>query len=461
MLGQVLSSQAWGRVSDHYGRRFPLVVGLVVSGFMMLGFGLSTNLWLSVFFRFMHGLFSGNVHIAKTVIADVTDKTNMAKGFSFVAATFSIGFMVGPVIGSFFYDPANSSFFRSLGVSKDGVFSRKPALLMGIAVLLYSLVSAALCVVVLQESNVNAHPLPDKMKMCFPFMYYPSKRFEKPPPPEQEEIQDAPQNEQTNTGDAKADSAKKDEDASEQSSDHREEEEEEEHSEQVVIAEEHKESFGYKEAFQLKNTRYMLLQYMIVCAADMVMRECFPLMATATVAAGCLGYSKNKIAIVLLINSIPTLISNIFFSYFSKKYVNQMELFRVGAGGAAVLIFLLTLTPYVPTGYFSLFLVTLCSSAAAFFPPFCYSINNMCTAKAAPAEHVGSLMGINQSCGSIMRAIVPVLASVLFAWSISGNHIFPFNHAFVFVLSSLLYVFVFYRSYAIATRDDMTLEMSL
>ncbi|XQJ31215.1 Major Facilitator Superfamily/Sugar (and other) transporter, putative [Leishmania guyanensis] len=61
MLGQVVSSRMWGWVSDKYGRRFPLISGLFTSGFMMLGFGLSTSVWMCGIFRFMHGLFNGNV----------------------------------------------------------------------------------------------------------------------------------------------------------------------------------------------------------------------------------------------------------------------------------------------------------------------------------------------------------------------------------------------------------------
>ncbi|CAM43489.1 conserved hypothetical protein [Leishmania braziliensis MHOM/BR/75/M2904] len=99
MLGQVVSSRMWGWVSDKYGRRFPLISGLFTSGFMMLGFGLSTSVWMCGIFRFMHGLFNGNVLVAKTMMADITDKTNAAKGFAFVSLCYGIGVLIGPTLG--------------------------------------------------------------------------------------------------------------------------------------------------------------------------------------------------------------------------------------------------------------------------------------------------------------------------------------------------------------------------
>ncbi|KAG5492158.1 hypothetical protein GH5_01065 [Leishmania sp. Ghana 2012 LV757] len=69
-------NKARENLSDKYGRRFPLISGLFTSGLMMLGFGLSTTVRMCAFFRFMHGLFNGNVMVAKTMMADITAHTN-------------------------------------------------------------------------------------------------------------------------------------------------------------------------------------------------------------------------------------------------------------------------------------------------------------------------------------------------------------------------------------------------
>lgn len=109
MLGQVISARTWGWISDQYGRRFPLISGLFVSGVIMLIFGFSSSVLMCGICRFFHGLFNGNILVAKTMMADITDKSNQAKGFSFLSLCSGIGFLIGPALGGMLYDPANSS----------------------------------------------------------------------------------------------------------------------------------------------------------------------------------------------------------------------------------------------------------------------------------------------------------------------------------------------------------------
>ncbi|RNC30150.1 putative transporter, partial [Trypanosoma cruzi] len=119
MFGQVVSGKYWGYLSDKYGRRAPLLVGLLSSGFMMLGFGLGKTVWMCILFRFLHGLFNGNVLVAKTVLADILDETNQAKGFTLVSLTYGFGTLIGPAVGGVLYDPANSNMMQWAGFSKE------------------------------------------------------------------------------------------------------------------------------------------------------------------------------------------------------------------------------------------------------------------------------------------------------------------------------------------------------
>lgn len=82
---------------------------MFVSGVIMLIFGFSSSVLMCGICRFFHGLFNGNILVAKTMMADITDKSNQAKGFSFLSLCSGIGFLIGPALGGMLYDPVNSS----------------------------------------------------------------------------------------------------------------------------------------------------------------------------------------------------------------------------------------------------------------------------------------------------------------------------------------------------------------
>ncbi|MEP5376679.1 MAG: MFS transporter, partial [Hyphomicrobiales bacterium] len=51
MMGRFLSSHFWGMVSDCYGRQFVVVVGLVSTMVLSVGFGISTTISWAFSFR--------------------------------------------------------------------------------------------------------------------------------------------------------------------------------------------------------------------------------------------------------------------------------------------------------------------------------------------------------------------------------------------------------------------------
>ncbi|XP_003738121.1 major facilitator superfamily domain-containing protein 10 [Galendromus occidentalis] len=99
-LLQFFTSPIIGALSDVYGRK-PLLLlsnlgSLVCYGLWSVSYGFETF----VLSRIMGGLSRGSVSICTAVVADVCSTQARAKGMALVGAAFSIGFLVGPVIGA-------------------------------------------------------------------------------------------------------------------------------------------------------------------------------------------------------------------------------------------------------------------------------------------------------------------------------------------------------------------------
>ena len=62
---QFLFSPFWGAISDRYGRRPVLMIGLIGNTVFFAMFGLANTLFMALFARFMAGVFNGNLAVAR------------------------------------------------------------------------------------------------------------------------------------------------------------------------------------------------------------------------------------------------------------------------------------------------------------------------------------------------------------------------------------------------------------
>ncbi|KAG5636708.1 hypothetical protein H0H81_007104 [Sphagnurus paluster] len=97
----------WGWISDRLGRRPILLLGPLGLASAMFSFGLSKGFIPMVVSRAIQGVFNGNLGVAKTVIAEITDSSNIADAYAIMPMTWSTGATLGPIIGGLLSQPAD------------------------------------------------------------------------------------------------------------------------------------------------------------------------------------------------------------------------------------------------------------------------------------------------------------------------------------------------------------------
>jgi MFS transporter, DHA1 family, tetracycline resistance protein len=122
-LGQFIAAPFWGQISDRYGRRPVLMLGMAGSAVSYIWLGFADTLWMLFAARALSGVMAGNISAAFAYMADITTRENRAKGMGMVGAAFGLGFIAGPAIGGILAgsDPTLADFqtpaFAAAGLS--------------------------------------------------------------------------------------------------------------------------------------------------------------------------------------------------------------------------------------------------------------------------------------------------------------------------------------------------------
>ncbi|MDH5265961.1 MAG: MFS transporter [Betaproteobacteria bacterium] len=99
-IAQLISAPLWGRVSDRYGRRPALLIGLSASAVAYVAFGLANTVAWLFLSRIIQGAGGGTTGVAQAYVADSIPAAGRARALGWLSAATSLGVMIGPVVGS-------------------------------------------------------------------------------------------------------------------------------------------------------------------------------------------------------------------------------------------------------------------------------------------------------------------------------------------------------------------------
>ncbi|QRG66465.1 MFS transporter [Brevibacillus choshinensis] len=101
-LTQLLFSPLAGRLSDSFGRKRMIVIGMLVFALSEWLFGLASSSWLLFISRLLGGISAAMIMPAvMAYAADVTTTEERATGMGYITAAITTGFIIGPGIGGY------------------------------------------------------------------------------------------------------------------------------------------------------------------------------------------------------------------------------------------------------------------------------------------------------------------------------------------------------------------------
>jgi MFS family permease len=391
-LGQVISGPLWGRLSDVLGRRVVLLTGLLVSAQLSFVLGFSTTIPAAVTVRFLQGMGNGNIVIAKTIVADVTDEWSESVGFAAISLFWSLGSILGPVVGGLMYDPMTQDMIGSW-CAWSPFWATYPALLPCATVSLFSLTAMVIIYFFLKETvppqskGLNALSLDSLLPSWCKRNRDNIAQFEV------WKVSSSNHTATTSTA-----------------------------------------TYTFSDALRNKETRYAVMVYMALSAAENGTMEILPLWAIAPRSVGGLNFSSSTLGTLLMFSSIFCIGGNVLYGRVG-TYLSSFRAFW----DMSTLLWIVTLivqplASRIDSSSSILFYTTALSSVREVGISWAFSMSYASIARCAPKDHVGALNGIAQSSGSMSRMVFLVLLPPVFAYSLDSS---IFNHHLAFALCAL------------------------
>ncbi|KAI0052861.1 MFS general substrate transporter [Auriscalpium vulgare] len=384
---QALTVYYWSRVSDIIGRRPVILAGLSGLVISMYSFGLSTTYWGAVFSRALNGALNGNIGVLKSMLADITDSTNVAQVWGWLPISWATGGTIGPIVGGSLSRPAD----RFPDIFGQSEFHKKYPYFLACAVpATFAAVAWAITVVYLKEPD-------DGFRDTHIPFYSPAERSDRRTA---QQLVDDDRDNDDSSNDAPT---------------------------RVATPTPDDEKPYPLQALFIRPVLIASGNYAALCFVDIAYRAIQPLFFSTPVELGGLGLEPPTIGVIL---SVYGIVNGIFQFFFFARVVQRWGAKNVFTFGMAVSVPLFVFYPAMNViarsrgvGYAVWIVVglqTLCSLGIS----LCYGCVFMYIAASAPNKaSVGATNGLAQLMGSVVRTFGPALASSLFSLSIEHHYL--------------------------------------
>ncbi|KAI9452891.1 MFS general substrate transporter [Lactarius psammicola] len=142
----------WSRLSDYVGRKPVLLCGLLGTIISSVLFGLSRSFSALVLSRCLNGMLNGNTGVMRSMMAELTDESNVSRGFSLITVTWAVGCTIGTFLGGVLSRPQD----RWPSVFSHPFWGEYPYFLPCLVTAAYALLSFSLTAILLKETVNNA-----------------------------------------------------------------------------------------------------------------------------------------------------------------------------------------------------------------------------------------------------------------------------------------------------------------
>lgn len=118
-LTQFLFSPIAGEISDKYGRKIPIILGMIGFTLSQFIFAIGTEMWMLYVSRLLGGIGAAFlIPPMMAYVADITSDEERGKGMGLLGACMSLGFVIGPGIGGFLAEIGiRVPFYASAGIA--------------------------------------------------------------------------------------------------------------------------------------------------------------------------------------------------------------------------------------------------------------------------------------------------------------------------------------------------------